>query len=127
MPPAALALLTRRAWVAPLVHARATAIGGPTRIGDQMLRRSQLECVVAIGFVAWNGRGDRHVEVVVPSSETAAVLIFLDPGDIGEERNRRDVVELQRRVRGIATVPAVRFIGNQLARDIDVRSQLPTR
>ena len=76
---------------------------------------------MAISFVAGNGGGDRHVEVVVPSPETAPVLILLDPCDIGEERDRRDVVELQRRVRGIAAVPAVRFVGLQLARDIDVR------
>ncbi len=86
-----------------------------------MLGRAQLECVVTIGFVAANGGGDGHVEVMVPSPETASVLIFLDPCDIGEERNRRDVIELQGRLRGIAAVPAVRLIGNELTRDIDVR------
>jgi hypothetical protein len=86
-----------------------------------MLRRPQLKCVAAIGFVAGHGRRDRHIEVVVPSPETATVLIFLDPCDLGQERNRRDIVELQRRVRGIAPVPAVRFVGLQLACGIDVR------
>jgi hypothetical protein len=90
-----------------------------------MLGRAHFERLVAVRFVPADCRRDGDVDVVVAGSETAAVLVLLDARDIREKRNTRDIIELQGRVRGVTSMPAVRLEWRELARDFDVRPEIP--
>ena len=99
--------------------------GRANRICDQVLGCAHLERAAAVRLVAAGLRRDGHVDVVIAGSETAAVLVLLDACDIGEEGNPRYIVELQCWVRRVARLPAMRLVGAQLSRDIDVGAELP--
>jgi hypothetical protein len=67
-------------------------------IGYQVVGRAHMKRIPAVRLVAFGGGRHGHIDIVVASSETPTVLVLLDPGNIDEKGNRRDVVELQRRM-----------------------------
>jgi hypothetical protein len=68
--------------------------GRAYRIGHQVVGRAHVERVSAVRLVAFHSWRDGHIDVVVASSETPAVLELPDPGNLGEKGNRGHVVEL---------------------------------
>ena len=92
-----------RAMRTGLAH-REQSIG---RLRHHQLRGPQPELLSTVGLVSLGERSDGGEQVPVAGSHTRAMLVLLDAGNVDQERNRRDVVQIERGPPSHASIPAM--------------------
>ena len=80
--------------------------------------RAQREPLAAIRLVSFVARGDCRIEVTVVGAQSRPMLVFLDTGDVDEERDGRDVFEMQRRGVAVTRTPAAILIRRDPGRKV---------